>query len=70
MRTACAIHGEQARGGEDLAEVLREALSPDLPEGTQLTFVMVDTDDEMNPEERPDLEAEVERGRAAITAPR
>jgi hypothetical protein len=42
----------------------------DLPEGTQLTLVMVDADDEMTPEERADLEAELERGRAAIAAGR
>jgi len=41
-----------------------------LPEGTQLTLVMVDDDDEMTPEERADLEAELERGRAAIAAGR
>jgi hypothetical protein len=29
---------------------------------------MIDADDEMTPEERADLEAEVERGRAAIAA--
>jgi hypothetical protein len=40
----------------------------DLPDGTQLTLVMVDADDEMTPEERADLEAELERGRAAIAA--
>jgi hypothetical protein len=42
----------------------------DLPEGTQLTLVMVDADDEMSPEERADLEAEIARGRAAIAAGR
>jgi hypothetical protein len=42
----------------------------DLPEGTQLTLVMVDADDEMTPEERADLEAELDRGRAAIAAGR
>jgi hypothetical protein len=40
----------------------------DLPEGTELTLVMVEADDEMTPEERADLEAELERGRAAIAA--
>jgi hypothetical protein len=40
----------------------------DLPEGTELTLVMVESDDEMTPEERADLEAELERGRAAIAA--
>ena len=40
----------------------------DLPEGTELTLVMVEADDEMTPEERADLEAEIERGRAAIAA--
>ena len=44
--------------------------STDLPEGTQLTLVMVDADDEMSPEERADLEAELDRGRAAIAAGR
>jgi hypothetical protein len=38
----------------------------DLPEGTQVTLVMLDADDEMTPEERADLEAEIDRGRAAI----
>ena len=40
----------------------------DLPEGTELTLVMVDADDEMTPEERADLDADLERGRAAIAA--
>ena len=40
----------------------------ELPEGTELTLVMVDTDDEMTSEERADLEAELERGRAAIAS--
>ncbi len=40
----------------------------DLPEGTELTLVVVDADDEMTSEERADLEAELERGRAAIAA--
>jgi hypothetical protein len=31
---------------------------------------MVDADDEMTPEERADLEAELDRGRAAIAAGR
>jgi len=44
--------------------------STDLPEGTQLTLVMVDADDEMTPEERADLEAELDRGRVAIAAGR
>jgi hypothetical protein len=44
--------------------------STDLPEGTQLTLVMVDADDEMSPEERADLEAELDRGRVAIAAGR
>jgi hypothetical protein len=42
----------------------------DLPEGTELTLVMVESDDEMTPEERADLDAEIERGRAAIAAGR
>jgi hypothetical protein len=42
----------------------------DLSEGTQLTLVMVDADNEMSPEERADLEAELDRGRAAIAAGR
>lgn len=40
----------------------------DLPEGTQLTLVMAEADDEMTPEERAELEAELECGRAAIAA--
>jgi len=42
----------------------------DLPEGTLLTLVMVDSDDEMTPEERADLEAELDPARAAIAAGR
>ena len=42
----------------------------DLPEGTELTLVMVEADDEMTAEERADLEAEIERGRADIAAGR
>jgi hypothetical protein len=41
-----------------------------LPEGTELTLVMVDADDEMTPEERADLQTGLERGRAAIAAGR
>ncbi len=44
--------------------------STDLPDGTQLTLVMVDGADEMSPEERADLDAELERGQAAISAGR
>ena len=40
----------------------------DLPEGTELTLILVEADDEMTPEERADLEAELERGRSAIAA--
>jgi hypothetical protein len=51
----------RVRGGQIVVED-----KTDLPEGTQLTLVMVDADDEMTPEERADLEAELDRGRAAI----
>ena len=40
----------------------------DLPEGTEPALVMVEADDEMTPDERANLEAELERGRAAIDA--
>jgi hypothetical protein len=40
----------------------------DLPERTQLTLFVAEADDEMTPEERAALEAELERGRAAIAA--
>ena len=40
----------------------------DLPEGTELTLVLVDKNDDMTPEERADLEAEIERGRVAIAS--
>jgi hypothetical protein len=53
----------RVRGGQIVVEG-----KTNLPEGTQLTLVMVDADDEMTPEERADLEAELERGRSAITA--
>jgi hypothetical protein len=55
----------RVRGGQIVVEE-----TTNLPEGTQLTLVMVDDDDEMTPEERADLEAELERGRAAIAAGR
>lgn len=42
----------------------------DLPEGTELTLVLVDADDEMTQQEHADLEAELDRGRAAIAAGR
>ena len=54
------LHGH-VRGGHIVVEE-----TTDLPEGTQLTLVMLDGDDEMTPEERADLGAEIERGRAAI----
>jgi hypothetical protein len=40
----------------------------DLPDGTEMTLLVVDRDDEMTAEERAGLEAEIERGRADITA--
>jgi hypothetical protein len=40
----------------------------DLPDGTEMTLLVVDRDDEMTAEERAALEAEIERGRADITA--
>jgi hypothetical protein len=55
----------RVRGGQIVVEE-----KTDLPEGTQLTLVMVDASDEMTPEERADLEAELERGRVAIAAGR
>lgn len=53
----------RVRGGQIVVEG-----KADLPEGTELTLVEVEADDEMTPEERADLEAEIERGRAAIAA--
>jgi hypothetical protein len=53
----------RVRGGQILVEG-----KTDLPEGTELTLVRVDADDEMTSEEGADLEAEFERGRAAIAA--
>ena len=53
----------RVKGGQIVVEE-----KTDLPEGTELTLVMVDADDEMTPEERADLEAELDRGRAAIAA--
>jgi len=40
----------------------------DLPDGTEMTLLVVDRDDEMTSEERAALEAEIERGRADISA--
>jgi hypothetical protein len=42
----------------------------ELPEGTKLTVMLLDSDDEMTPAERAELEAELERGRADIAAGR
>jgi hypothetical protein len=53
----------RVRGGQIVVEGKTE-----LPEGTELTLVMVDAEDEMTSEERADLEAELERGRAAIAS--
>jgi hypothetical protein len=55
----------RVKGGQIVVEE-----KTDLPEGTELTLVMVEADDEMTPEERADLEAELERGREAIVAGR
>jgi O-acetylhomoserine/O-acetylserine sulfhydrylase-like pyridoxal-dependent enzyme len=44
--------------------------STDLPEGTELTLILVDASDDMTIEERADLEAEMERGRADLAAGR
>ena len=65
---ACYCNGmstlhARVKGGQIVVEG-----KTDLPEGTELTLVMVEADDEMTPEERADLEAELERGRAAIAA--
>ena|GEM_PF-4700210 len=40
----------------------------DLQDGTEMTLLVVDRDDEMTVEERAALEAEIERGRADIIA--
>ena len=40
----------------------------DLPDGAEMTLLVVDRDDEMTADERAELEAEIARGRADITA--
>ena len=40
----------------------------DLPDGTEMTLLVVDREDEMTAAERAALEAEIERGRADIIA--
>ena len=40
----------------------------DLPDGTEMTLLVVDRDDEMTAEERAALEAQIERARADIAA--
>ena len=67
---ACYCNGmstlhARVKGGQIVVEG-----KTDLPEGNELTLVMVEAADEMTPEERADLEAELERGRAAIAAGR
>ena len=42
----------------------------DLPEGTELTLLVVDGNDEMTAEERASLDAEIEQGRADIASGR
>jgi hypothetical protein len=68
LESTCYCNGmstlhARVKGGQIVVEG-----KTDLPEGTELTLVMVEADDEMTPEERADLEAELERGRAAIAA--
>jgi hypothetical protein len=40
----------------------------DLPDGTELTLLLLEAEDEMTAEERADLDATIERGRAEIAA--
>lgn len=42
----------------------------DLPDGTELTLLIVEGNDEMTAEERAALDAEIEQGRADMTAGR
>jgi len=53
----------RVRGGHIVVEE-----TTDLPDGTEMTLLVVDRDDEMTAEEREDLEAEIERGRVDISA--
>ena len=68
--TACGACGSMVASCEALhGRGLASHAEDDGPvERTELTLVMLDADDEMTPEERADLEAELERGRAAIAA--
>jgi hypothetical protein len=56
------LHG-RVEGGHILVDE-----TTDLPEGTRLTLVVLDAEDEMTAEERAELDAEIERGRAEIAA--
>lgn len=40
----------------------------DLPDGTELTLLLLEAEDEMTAEERANLDAMIERGRAEIVA--
>jgi hypothetical protein len=40
----------------------------DLPDGTELTLLLLEAEDEMTAEERADLDAMIERGRGEIAA--
>jgi len=40
----------------------------DLPEGTKLTVALMDAEDDLTDEDRADLDATIERGRADIAA--
>lgn len=64
LESMATLHA-RVRGGRIVVDE-----ATDLPEGTELTLVMVDSDDEMTADERADLEAEIERGRTDIAAGR
>jgi len=40
----------------------------DLPDGTELTLLLLEAEDELTAEERADLDAMIDRGRADIAA--
>jgi hypothetical protein len=58
-----AVFRARVRGGHILVDE-----PTDLPDGTELTLVLLEAEDEMTLEERADLDAMIERGRADIAA--
>jgi hypothetical protein len=58
-----AVWRARVRGGHIVVDE-----PTDLPDGTELTLLLLDAEDELTAEERADLDAMIERGRADLAA--